>query len=293
MPELAEVELARRIWEPGLGRPVVGIDTHPRTRVFRDTPAQKIEEALLGQVLVDSRTHGKRLLFSFADQKAAMRPVLAEAPSLTCLHLEVHLGMAGRLLLAPADHPAAKHDHFVLRTPELALVYSDYRQFGRVYLHEHRQDPWGVLPPEVLSPRFTLAHLRRATTRRSGTAVKALLLDQSLFPGVGNWMADEICWRLPAHPATPLNGLDLARLRKVSRQVCRGAIRHVADKNAPRDGREGFSPGRYVEEVPPPSWLFQHRWRAGGRCPRCRNPLERSTVASRTTAWCPRCQPAL
>ena len=207
------------------------------------------------------------------------------------VHLELHLGMAGRLFLAPPDQAGAKHDHFVLRTRELALVYSDYRQFGRVFLHEGDGDPWAGLPPEVLDRRFTLAHLRALTARRAGTAVKALLLDQAVFPGVGNWMADEICWRLPCHPATRVKDLDLAALRRVSRLVCRGALRHVADKNAPRDGTEGFSPGRYVDQVPPAGWLFQHRWKPGGLCPRCRSPLARGTIATRTTAWCEACQP--
>ncbi|MDP7497496.1 MAG: hypothetical protein QGI77_13735, partial [Roseibacillus sp.] len=109
--------------------------------------------------------------------------------------------------------------------------------------------------------------------------------------GVGNWMADEISWRIPCHPGMRLQEIDLARVRTVSRQVCRGALRHVADKNAPRDGARGFSPGRYVEQVPPRSWLFQHRWKAGGYCPRCRSSLARGTIATRTTAWCPTCQP--
>ena len=296
MPELAEVELARRIWEPALGQRIIAIDTHPHTRVYRDTPAASIESSLSLQTLLASRTHGKRLLFSF-DPNARSGPRLKkELPSLpppqAMLHLELHLGMSGRLFLAAPDYPTAKHDHFILRTRELSLVYSDYRQFGRVFLHPPVADPWSALPFEVLDRRFTLTYLNRVTSRRGGTSLKALLLDQAIFPGVGNWMADEICWRLPCHPAKKLRDLELGLVRKVSRQICRGAMRHVADKNSPRDGSEGFSPGRYVEQVPPPSWLFQHRWKAGGHCPRCHSGLARGTVATRTTAWCPSCQGA-
>ena len=294
MPELAEVELARRSWEPGLGQGIVAIDTHPRTRVYRDTPASTIESALSHKILLSSRAHGKRLLFSFGprsrrDQEGTSDSRPATTPRAK-LHLELHLGMSGRLFIAAPGHPAAKHDHFVIRTRELALVYSDYRQFGRVHLHAPVDDPWSELPIEVLDRRFTLAYLRKLTARRAGSTLKALLLDQAVFPGVGNWMADEICWRLPCHPADRMGDLDLAQVRKVSRQVCRGAMLHVANKNSPRDGSEGFSPGRYVEQVPPRSWLFQHRWKAGGTCPRCRSELARSTVATRTTAWCPTCQ---
>ena len=285
MPELAEVELARRIWEPGHGQEVIAVESHPATRVYRDTPADEIRTHLTCKMIVDSRAHGKRLLFGFSDS-------LANSPANgPVTYLEVHLGMSGRLFLADPRYCPDKHDHFVLKTKHLSLVYSDYRQFGRVYLHEQNHKPWESLPLEVLHPKFTLAYLRKLTARRRGASLKALLLDQSIFPGIGNWMADEICWRLLRFPGTPLQELDLAAIRRVGRQVCRGALRHVADKNLPRDGTKGFSPGSYVEQVPPRSWLFQHRWKAGGTCPRCRTALERSTIATRTTAWCPHCQP--
>ena len=153
MPELAEVELARRIWEPGLGQGIVAIDTHPRTRVYRDTPASTIESALSHKILLSSRAHGKRLLFSFGPRSRRDQEGTSDSRSATTprakLHLELHLGMSGRLFIAAPDHPAAKHDHFVLRTRELALVYSDYRQFGRVHLHAPVDDPWSELPIEV------------------------------------------------------------------------------------------------------------------------------------------------
>ena len=65
MPELAEVELARRIWEPGQGQEVIAVESHPETRVYRDTPAGEIQTHLTRKMMVDSRTHGKRLLFGF------------------------------------------------------------------------------------------------------------------------------------------------------------------------------------------------------------------------------------
>ena len=281
MPELAEVELARRLWEPAVGEMITAVECHPKTRVFRDCPATTLRKLLPGTTLSATRAHGKRMLFSFSSPTAA-------AP----VHLELHLGMAGRLYAAPADHVADKHDHFLLRTDNKSLAYNDYRQFGGLKLHRD-PDPWSHLPPQVLDRAFTLRYLTTLLDRRPRTALKALLLDQAAFPGVGNWMADEICWRLGAHPATPVGKLDPADLRREARFVCRGAIRHVADKNAAldRSKAEGFAPGSYVHLVPPKNWLFQHRWKPGGACPACRRGLSRATVAGRTTAWCAACQP--
>jgi len=288
MPELAEVELARRHWHPAVGQEVLRVDTHPKTRVFRDCPARQIRQSLTSRTLTATRAHGKRLLFSFSP------PVTHHQSPMTGeeLHLELHLGMAGRLFAAPPGHAVEKHDHLILRTATCSLVFNDYRQFGRLQLHGGDNDPWASLPPGILDRAFTLRRVTTLVDHRPRTALKALLLDQSAFPGIGNWMADEICWKLRAHPSTPAGKVDPAALRRITRQVTRGAIRHVADKNAATSKicAEGFAPGSYVHLVPPSSWLFQHRWKPGGSCPRCHSALGRATIASRTTAWCPQCQ---
>lgn len=281
MPELAEVELARRIWSPGIGKEVVAVETHAKTRIYRDTPARAIESALTGASFVESHSHGKRLLFTFRKDDEV-------------LPLEVHLGMSGRLAIALAEHEPHKHDHLLLRLSDITLIFNDYRQFGRAHLHEIAQ-PWQELPPEVLDSRFTTSYVRQLLAKRPRTSLKALILDQSCFPGIGNWMADEISWRLGCHPATPTAELEAVTLRKETQFVTRGALRHVADKNEGLlpDPSQGFSAGGYVSQVPPKNWLFQHRWKKGGHCPRCNAELARATIASRTTAWCPICQPKL
>ena len=86
MPELAEVEFSRRQWDPGLRREILGLRVHPRTRIFRDAAPRALRRALAGTALRSSRSHGKRLYFSLGPQR----------------HLEVHLGMAGRLFFAGA-----------------------------------------------------------------------------------------------------------------------------------------------------------------------------------------------
>ena len=143
MPELAEVELARRIWEPGSGQKIILLASHPKTRVYRDTAAQEIQVNLVGKAMVASHTHGKRLIFGFAERSNAA----------SVIYLELHLGMSGRLFVAAPDHRPGKHDHFVLKTKSLSLVYSDYRQFGRVYLHEPDTKPWDCLLYTSPSPR--------------------------------------------------------------------------------------------------------------------------------------------
>ena len=173
--------------------------------------------------------------------------------------------MAGRLTRGAPSEGSHKHDHFVLKTKNWRLNFNDYRQFGRVYLHPKGVDPLAALPIEILAPKFTSAHVDTICEKRAKRSLKGVLLDQLYFPGVGNWMADEICWRMGRDPATPLGEVNSKSVWKETRMVARGAMRHVADANSNQFGSsKGFRPGNYVHRVPPKSWLFQHRWKPGG-----------------------------
>ena len=266
MPELAEVEHSRRQWDPGLGQLVSQVRlARPEIRVFRDTDTAALCARLPGKKLLGSEARGKQMLFQFSED----------------LWLGVHLGMSGELRreLLP-DFTPRKHDHLVLDQAGQALVFEDKRHFGRVRLHQGAEPPtwWTSLAPSVLSDEFTLPGLTRFLERRRRTPLKAVLLMQEHFPGVGNWMADEILWRAYLHPSTPAGALDATQARKLwqtVRWVSRTAVRIIDDD------------WRY-----PKNWLFSHRWEAGGKCPRCRADLDRATVGGRTTCWCPECQPA-
>ena len=264
MPELAEVEYYRKRWDCGLGQKILRTALHPDKRIFRGTDVGLFQTHLPGSRLVRSEARGKQMLFEFSGG----------------LWLGLHLGMTGKLLAeSPAFRPAP-HDHLVLFQEQNALVFRDPRLFGRVRFHSGNQAPewWTSLPVPVNSPEFKRATMERFFSRHERLPVKAALLLQSGFPGVGNWMADEILWRAQVHPelvAGCLGPGQLKALWKSLRFVCRGALKHVS---------HDFSD-------PPEGWLFQERWGRGGRCPIHRTPLQKKPVRGRSTAWCPACQP--
>lgn len=263
MPELAEVYYYASQWDPGHGHPITEVHLHPQARIFRQLPRpQRLIEAVQGQPFAETRTHGKQCFFRFGD-----------------VWLAGHLGMSGHLSVAKPTKAPGRHDHLVLRQAARQLVYTDPRMFGSWYLLDHSAMTafWETLPPEVTSPRFTKERLHRFLQRRTRRPIKGTLLDQSLFPGIGNWMADEVLWRChldPRRPAGSLSKEETADLWKKLRLVCRQAMRII-----------GTSWG----DPPPKTWLFPHRWKDGGRCP-CGAPLVRETIAGRTTCWCPTCQ---
>lgn len=266
MPELAEVEYFRKQWNPGLHRKILQVDWHAHKRVFRGQKANTFISFLTGKTLTSSHAHGKQMLFRVGRSG----------------WLGVHLGMTGKLFTQPANDPPGPHDHLVLRTRLLSLVYQDPRLFGRIRLHASPTPPdwWSRLPPAIHSPQFDVPRLQDICRRRGKTPLKALLLRQECFPGIGNWMADEVLWQSRLHPQTmggSLNKLHVRRLHTHLRKICRQAMQTI---------------GKNWSD-PPKSWLFSHRWKPGGHCPRCRRFLARAQIGGRTTCWCPACQPRL
>ncbi len=263
MPELAEVAWYARQWDAGRGREILRVDLHPRTRVFRACDPSELEEGLAGAKLMDARTHGKQMLFQFTKGQ----------------WLTLHLGMTGDLSTKPQPHEPARHEHLVLHTRTVALVFSDPRQFGSIQHHVGKETPpaWRNLPPQPTDPGFSVPLLRGALQRHARTPLKALLLDQRWFPGVGNWMADEVLWQMKLPPHVLAGSLDEKRVRALHRTV-----RKVCDVALKTIGEDWSDP--------PLNWLFRYRWEDGHCCPRCEAELVRETVRGRTACWCPVCQ---
>ncbi|MBI5423530.1 MAG: Fpg/Nei family DNA glycosylase [Opitutae bacterium] len=273
MPELAEVEFYRRRWAVGHGAKVAHVLLHERAKVFRGIDPAKIVRALTGATLIDSETAAKQMLFRFSGGN----------------WLGVHLGMSGELRVEAPDYAPRKHDHLVLVQRERQLVFTDPRMFGAVLFHHGKTAPdwWTRIAPAILSAPFSVAAVRDFLVRRRRAPIKAVLLMQVRFPGIGNWMADEILWRARLTPSRLAGSLTPAEIRALHREcrfVCRGALRYNA-------GVGGRMPAE-LNEFMPASWLFNHRWAKGGHCPRCEAPLRHATVGGRTSCWCPQCQPA-
>jgi formamidopyrimidine-DNA glycosylase len=271
MPELAEVEFFRRCWQPGISAVVDAVDVHAAARVFRGTDTRDLVRTLQGQAMTSSQAHGKQMLFGFSGGA----------------WLGVHLGMTGALRVEGPGFRAGRHDHLTLHQRNRVLVFADSRMFGRIRFDVSPEQPpawWRELPPGLLTREFSVEWVAAHLRRRARAPVKAVLLDQSIFPGVGNWMADEILWRLGLHPLTPAGTLlDAAEAVRVlhdqTRWVARRALATIGV-----DWRD-----------PPATWLYTHRWAADNRCPRphCGTLLRREEAAGRTTCWCPVCQPEL
>ena len=124
MPELAEVEYYRKLWDAGVGQRVFRIALHAGKRPLRDLDPPGVTGAIEGSTLLGSEARAKQMLFRFGHRGKASA------------WLGIHLGMSGELRVEAAAFAPAKHDHLVLFQRQHALVFSDPRMFGRIRFHE-------------------------------------------------------------------------------------------------------------------------------------------------------------
>jgi formamidopyrimidine-DNA glycosylase len=262
MPELAEVEFYRRQWDPGLGQKIVRVQLHARKRIFRGSNTRALR-GLTGSRYLRSFAWGKQMLFEFSGGN----------------WIGIHLGMTGKLRVEAPDFRSENHDHLVLEQSKRALIFRDPRLFGRVRFHHGKSQPpwWRAGGPDITSDSFDQRFIEAFLRRHARASVKSVLLLQSGFAGIGNWMADEILWRAKIAPMTAAGALtptQRARLFRETKFVASESLRIVGPDFAdlPRD------------------WLIHQKWKRDGVCPRHRTPLRKAMIGGRTTAWCPRCQ---
>jgi formamidopyrimidine-DNA glycosylase len=248
VPELPEVELARKVLEGALDREISGVDDNDEW-VCRPHPPGEIATALLHGRLTTAHRRGKTMW----------------CETDTGHTLGVHLGMGGRIVVV--DDAAAKRprkpewDRFTVTFADGGhLRLFDKRRLGRVRLDPDLDD-LGPDAEEITAADF------RMRIARSRTAVKARMLDQSVLAGVGNLLADETLWRAKINPATPADELERRDLDRLYRALERALEDAIA--------RGGVHTGEIIE----------HR-RAGGHCPRCGAEMVHGTVGGRSTWWC-------
>lgn len=117
--------------------------------------------------------------------------------------------------------------------------------------------------------------------------IKAVLLDQRMFRGMGNIYTDESLWPARIHPARLASSLrpeEAARLHRSMQKILLEAIRLGGSSISDYVNAEGL-PGEFQ---------IRHRvyQREGKKCSRCGALIRRIVVAGRSSYFCPRCQRA-
>jgi formamidopyrimidine-DNA glycosylase len=258
MPELPDVEAYRRFFRRhATGRTVEAVSADPT--IVRNATPRAIDRALRGRRFEDPDRHGKWLI--------------GRTDGATLL---LHFGMTGDLIWSGQEPEQHRHDRLTIRFEGgEELRYRNMRKLGGVWLAHDEEEVKaviGALGPDALG--LGRKDFLELLGRRKG-GVKAALMDQTFIAGVGNILADEVLWHARIHPRQRIESLgpeERGRLYTELRKVLREAV-------------EGYD---YIPRKR--SWLSSVRGLPGARCPRCGSPLQRATVAGRTTYFCPTCQ---
>ncbi|HKO03492.1 MAG TPA: bifunctional DNA-formamidopyrimidine glycosylase/DNA-(apurinic or apyrimidinic site) lyase [Candidatus Acidoferrales bacterium] len=286
MPELPEVETVVRGLRAALpGRTIAALRLG-KTDFIDDV--ERLETTLPGSRIEEVLRFGKFIGVRLAAEISGngRQRSTAKSGCATSHWLLVHLGMTGQFVVCRPDSPDRPHTHVWLALDDAReLRYTDARRFGRMRLIPAEELPaflsrLGSEPLDVPFAEFSAALERRAR-------IKALLLDQHVFRGLGNIYTDESLWRARIHPKR----LG-ARLAPAERRALYSAVRRVlADAIRLR----GSSISDFVDSAGSPG-DYQRRHRAYGRegkpCYRCGKSIRRVIVAGRSSYFCPRCQPA-
>lgn len=266
------------------GRRVAGVDVlHPRS-VRRQT-GPTLASALVGSTLLQPCRRGKFLWIPLDSRDGDQSALVA------------HLGMSGQFRIQPADAPDEAHLRVRLRFDDDGpqVRFLDQRMFGGLHVDDLVDDGLDDTVPasaahialDLLDPRLDQAAVaRRVRSRR--TAIKRVLLDQTLVSGIGNIYADEALWRCRIHydrAAGTLTQRVATDLLDRAREVMTEAL---------AEGGTSFD-ALYVR-VNGESGYFDRSLAAYGRagepCPRCGRAIVREPFMNRSSFRCPRCQRA-
>lgn len=232
-------------------------DTNIFGKVGTSGPA--FEAALTGKRVVGAGTQGK---YFWLELDSPPHPVM-------------HLGMTGWIHIRGmqtaytryaekingADKEAwpPKFWKFNLETdgnPGVGVAFTDARRFGRIRLVDcpgaeiRSNSPLVENGPDPVVDReiFTEEYLRKKMKGRH-VPIKALLLDQAMISGIGNWVGDEIMYQAGLHPeqySDDFSDSEIAKLYKAICYVCDTAVEKLGDSD------------QFPED-----WLFNHRWGKG------------------------------
>jgi formamidopyrimidine-DNA glycosylase len=282
VPELPEVETARRYLERGIvGKSLASI-TVRLPKLLRDSPLPSLDP-LIDHAVEAVRRRAKVLILEF-DHDLTLLIHLKLAGQVAVFLPDGERLIAGHPVPAPAGPYPHKTTHIEFHFADSTIAYfSDVRQFGWFRLMP-TSDVDAALSAFGFGPEGTeeldAVALGEVISRR-GIPIKTLLLDQSFIAGLGNIYVDEVLFRAHIHPATPARALSVDERQAI--------LAHVPTVLA-----EGIRQGgaKIIHNVAHPVDQFPAvHGRGGEPCFVCGTSIEKIRVGARGTYFCPTCQP--
>jgi formamidopyrimidine-DNA glycosylase len=280
VPELPEVEVVRR----GLAEHLTGARIralrvlHPRSARRHPGGGEFLIAALCDRDIREVRRRGKYLWLVLDHEESVV----------------IHLGMSGQFRVGDQGVPG-NPAHLRIEA-DLAdgrtLQFFDQRTFGGWEFAELKEIDGELVPAPVahiardpFDPKFAPAAVaRRIRAKRS--AVKRVLLDQTVLSGVGNIYADESLWRARLHGERPANELSQRATAELLAAVAAVLSESITEGGTSFDSlyvNVNGESGQFSD------WLAVYG-QEGKPCRRCGSAIRREAFMNRSSHYCPRCQ---
>lgn len=218
-------------------------------------------------------------------------------------HIVIHLKMTGQLIWLPVNrrrlivggHPIIgvgetlpnKFTRVIWRLTGGTLFFNDVRKFGwwRLLSTAELLTSHNLLGDEPLTKQFSGSVLAARLAKKSRSAIKSALLDQTKVAGIGNIYADEALFLSKIKPTRLVGAISQAEwndLAKNIKRVLRLSIKHRGTSFS--DYRDAAGQvGNFINKL-------QVYGRTQAPCRVCQAPVKKMKLGGRGTHWCEICQ---
>lgn len=286
MPELPEIETVRsRLHSTLKGQKIAKVIVDEEDFIcYDEAEPREVARALKGAVITGTGRRGKYFWLEL-DRKPWLLLHMGMTGNVEIRRkkrgkLDTEWGWGGLALWNHVKRPLVKAGTpprfcrlFLIFENGVEIAITDPRRFGRIRLIDDPAATVGKLGYDPLHD-FPTAKVLAEKLKKRRAPIKAVLLDQKLFAGVGNWIADEVLYHARIDPhrlASALSAEEVARLRQKLLFIIKKSVGVDADY-----------------DLYPKSWLFHYRW---GKAKEARDhggwPIMHETIGGRTTAWVP------
>jgi len=272
MPEMPEVETVRRIIEPLIiNKAIDHVDVFFDRLVISDL--EDFKEKLKNQTILKVERYGKYLFFKLTNN----------------LVLINHLRMEGKWRYENSGSKRNKYTTAMFYfKDDSSLAFDDTRKFGIMFLSTEKEyknlemiSKLGIEPTKITTNDYQFIKEKMSSNK----CLKDLLLDQTIFCGIGNIYADEIAFAAKLSPFTKgkdLTDNDIKNICENAKRIineaieCGGSTIHSFHPSEGVDGKMQVNLKCYGHE--------------GENCPNCTTLFHKTFIGGRGTTYCPNCQ---
>ncbi len=219
MPELPEVQTIVSDLQKILPGLKIGNVQTDWGKMFRNCSFDNFKKEVAGEKILNVQRIGKNILISLSNNKTIL----------------VHQKMTGHFLYGNwelkdgkwlsknndqiRNDPQNRFIHLIFDlSNEKQLALSDLRKFAKILLWPtdklSKLEDINNLGPDPTAEDFNFKKFQERLAGKKGR-VKIVLMDQSVFAGIGNIYSDEILWLSGIHPLKPTSSLTKKELKTI------------------------------------------------------------------------------